>query len=593
MADDDDIRYMNSLIPQRDPNLEYGSILPFAVDRTTDETYFAYPEFVRDLVSVFEIPARVARGEIQDMNELQRAAADVALNYTPAGGLAGIATGTRGLAMGAAKLNDPPMYQSTVRDALDRISQEKGTGQQMRAMLEKAGAKPREIEESGLSSLLKNPKVTKSEIAEAIPQNISEDIYQDTRFVELDEQIERLKYNLEMDGLESDPYVIDEIAQGTRLSSVEDLTPRQLQLAELQKEFDTYDYTEQMLRPNDTKPSVYRQPQYTLEGGNKYREIVIKADPQEPITLPPTFKEVLPRIMNYSQDDLNDALNYTSGHFPETTNNLAHIRMDNRTTAGGKNTVFVQEIQSDLHQQGRKYGYLTSDKIAKTLDEIESQSQTLKDLEKTYDEALLRGLDNPTDKNVTEVKALENSIRLTKTNIAKNFSAIGGQYGGTEALPDLPLKKNWYETAFRRALKDAIDSGADSLTWTPGEVHMKRYPGEAKRDAGLQKFYDQTLVKYANKLGKKYGTKVEKDKLEIDEAMLSELEQITLWEDMVGMAPEDLAAITEGLRAKTQEVWSLPITAEMMKDLGGKPVSTYKRGGSVVERSNKHEPKAI
>jgi len=54
-----------------------------------------------------------------------------------------------------------------------------------------------------------------------------------------------------------------------------------------------------------------------------------------------------------------------------------------------------------------------------------------------------------------------------------------------------------------------------------------------------------------------------------------------------------LAAITEGLRAKTQEVWSLPITAEMMKDLGGKPVSTYKRGGSVVERSNKHEPKAI
>lgn len=94
---------MNSLIPDRDPNLEYGSILPFAVDRTTDETYFAYPEFVRDLVSVFETPARVARGEIQDMDELRRAAADVALNYTPAGGLAGIATGTRGLAMGAAR----------------------------------------------------------------------------------------------------------------------------------------------------------------------------------------------------------------------------------------------------------------------------------------------------------------------------------------------------------------------------------------------------------------------------------------------------------------------------------------------------------
>jgi len=106
VADDDDIRYMNSLIPQRDPNLEYMSILPFAVDKTTDKTYFAYPEFVRDLISIGETPARVARGEIQDMDELRRAAADLALTYTPAGGLAGIATGTRGLAMGAAKVGE-------------------------------------------------------------------------------------------------------------------------------------------------------------------------------------------------------------------------------------------------------------------------------------------------------------------------------------------------------------------------------------------------------------------------------------------------------------------------------------------------------
>jgi hypothetical protein len=113
MADDDNIRYINSLIPDRDPNLEYGSILPFAVDRTTDETYFAYPEFVRDLVSVFETPARVARGEIQDMDELRQAAADLALTYTPAGGLAGIATGTRGLAMGAARSEKPVIDKFT------------------------------------------------------------------------------------------------------------------------------------------------------------------------------------------------------------------------------------------------------------------------------------------------------------------------------------------------------------------------------------------------------------------------------------------------------------------------------------------------
>lgn len=492
-----------------------------------------------------------------------------------------------------------PMYQSTVRDALDRISQETGTGQQMRAMLEKAGAKPREIEESGLSSLLKNPKVTKSEIAEAIPQNISEDIYQDARYVEVDEQIERLRNSLMNEGVENDPYLL-------QLKNPDDLTPDQRELASLQQEFDRItpdEYDQQVL--GVTGPTNYREPEYTIRGGKNYREVVIKADPQKVSITSPTAQEVIPRIIDESANEYNvrqvnrdnplmpEVTPRYGEHFHDTPNNVAHIRMDDRTTASGKNTVFVQEIQSDIHQLGRKAGYVTRDDVEKELGLIEEYSQKLKEMEKSIDKELLSALDEPLWKR-GDIEADTNQklryIRMLRSEIMGRYNNIGNI---SRLMPDLPLKKNWYETSFRRALKDAIDSGADSLTWAPGQIHIDRYPGDPKRDAGLRKFYDQTLVKYANKLGKKYGTKVEEDALDIDKVKLSEAEELDIMEAQNEMSREDFQAMLRNLDRMTQKVWSLPITAEMREALGGKPVSTYKRGGSVVERSNKHEPKAI
>jgi hypothetical protein len=45
---------------------------------------------------------------------------------------------------------------------------------------------------------------------------------------------------------------------------------------------------------------------------------------------------------------------YRSPHFDEP-NVLAHVRLDDRTI-DGKRTLFVEEVQSDWHQEGRKRG---------------------------------------------------------------------------------------------------------------------------------------------------------------------------------------------------------------------------------------------
>jgi len=52
------------LLPEKDPNLEYGDILPLAVNRQTDEVSLAWPGLIRDLVRGVEAPKRVLHGEV-------------------------------------------------------------------------------------------------------------------------------------------------------------------------------------------------------------------------------------------------------------------------------------------------------------------------------------------------------------------------------------------------------------------------------------------------------------------------------------------------------------------------------------------------
>jgi len=40
-------------------------------------------------------------------------------------------------------------------------------------------------------------------------------------------------------------------------------------------------------------------------------------------------------------------------------NVVAHLRVSDRTDADGKKVLFIEELQSDWHQQGRQFGYAT------------------------------------------------------------------------------------------------------------------------------------------------------------------------------------------------------------------------------------------
>jgi hypothetical protein len=126
---------------------------------------------------------------------------------------------------------------------------------------------------------------------------------------------------------------------------------------------------------------------------------------------------------------------YTSSHFPDTPNYVAHARLNERADAAGKPGLFLEEIQSDRHQAGREKGYV--DAAIRNEQEALLAKQTLSDGD------LAR---------IEEIKAM-----------------------GQGDIPDAPFRKDWPMQMFKRALADAVGSGKEWIGWTTGETQAGRY----------------------------------------------------------------------------------------------------------------------
>ncbi len=128
---------------------------------------------------------------------------------------------------------------------------------------------------------------------------------------------------------------------------------------------------------NDTKFG-----QWKLPGGEDYREIVF-------------------RLPNEGAQGIGRPGNFRGSHFDslvsddrEMDNIFAHIRITIRNTPDGKRVLFVDEIQSDLHQRGRTEGYSGVVDQAR----VKEAEKKLADAEGTYEkisEKLIAKLQQP------------------------------------------------------------------------------------------------------------------------------------------------------------------------------------------------------
>mgnify|MGYP002621959286 FL=1 len=236
--------------------------------------------------------------------------------------------------------------------------------------------------------------------------------------------------------------------------------------------------------------------QYTLPGGENYREVLLRL-PESERPVAPWVAQENPRfpgdfeierrategsaatgetIGGYRSLEeaqaaaakrnasnvktTNNPNDFRSSHFDQP-NILAHVRFNERTDAQGRRTLFIEEVQSDWHQRGREHGY----KGGADIQAIEAKLRDAGIAQSVID--LLKRQDNgvPPD---AYVKILDTLTHQELTRLRAET--------GTQLAPNAPFKNNaWASLAMKRMIRWASENGFDQIAWTRGEHQISRF----------------------------------------------------------------------------------------------------------------------
>lgn len=303
---------------------------------------------------------------------------------------------------------------------------------------------------------------------------------------------------------------------------------------------------------------------YQLPGGKNYREVLLQT---------PHFSEMdQNRLMELEADrrrspqpkfwgmdtgankELADlekrkasmGEQYHTSHWEGHPNVIAHMRMSDRTGPNKEKLLHIEEIQSDLHQEGRKKGY-----------RVNGESMPPEKAKRMTDKIMERF----------------NAGELTTTQRNELLEKLDAAIENNNKVPDMPFKKNWHELAIKHALHHAAKHGYHGVVITPGQEQAERYPRrdeseKVAQEKGMKGFYDKIVPDYLNNIGKKYGVKTQLHAYPIE----------TGREQMI---PDNagLGMIRSG-NSEYAQAHHFPITEPMRQQiLQGQPM--YKQGGII------------
>tara|TARA_R100001443_G_scaffold29973_4_gene43426 strand:- start:2433 stop:5408 length:2976 start_codon:yes stop_codon:yes gene_type:complete len=373
-------------------------------------------------------------------------------------------------------------FYSNVVNAIQKIDiPEKGINseQLLNTIKNQPGVKQSEIDDMGLETFLaENPIVTKTQIDEFVEKKALTNKVNTKILGEKTDENNRLAYpDDQMDipeplkGLEDidDAKIILDNDEGlfTRFNDWVDDTFEQdfitrrnndelseVETDSLIREFLRVEYNINTFNP--TSKTFFGK--HTLPGGKDYTELLISSN-------------------GTAQVYRGDSHFSKTGSIPSGENLLAHVRFNTRTI-NGKKTLFIEELQSDLHQAGRKEGYVGGQT------DLQKKHQELIEKMDKFDDV------NKSPTNTEYMKLYDEFQEVAKSLDIENRNTV-------KKVPNAPFKKNWHELAMKRIIKYAIDNDFEAISFTPSSVQIERYD--------LSKHIDQLF--YNEKTGSIHGYK--------------------------------------------------------------------------------------
>ena len=371
---------------------------------------------------------------------------------------------------------DSPPFVSQLRNV---VADEKMFPPSMKApsvinTLMKYGVKAAEIQDTGLATFLADkPRVTREQLLDFIDMNMVR-VEEKIRTDDASDQVEELDFSEPQPDDETGEYPEDPewFAQGMSATYVItpwkngkynlEVTDRD-DLGSTPYSSATGSVAELIRHANEVEREAARtvgnvkfEGEVLLGAGKNYRELLIM--------LPRPKLANFPSRAAYDAAISNARPPFNSTHWDED-DVLAHIRFDERVDAAGKQTLFIEEVQSDWHLQGRRNGYIPK-KI-----ELPDTSRWTAITEKhnqSTDQRDVRVL----DENGAFI-GLRSGTRASDAEIIADFARR--ESTPTHGVPDAPFKDTWWELTMKRAIRWAAEHGHDSISWTTGEQQQDRY----------------------------------------------------------------------------------------------------------------------
>lgn len=278
-------------------------------------------------------------------------------------------------------------------------------------------------------------------------------------------------------------YYVDGYGETSKLETVENLYTRSAQEAfdrwvedggGVEEMADFYDINQDEFTLFDSEYDEGQETkyhQYQLPGeAENYRELLI--------TMPSKvnekrLQELIQKKRNrtitkaeekeFNELDKKVAKDFQSSHWDEP-NILVHLRMNERTDTEGNKVLFLEEVQSDWGQEGKKKGFIQP-RVKPIISKVREDQNIWVVY---YEDGSFVDVSKSDAKNMSEAMsyATKNYNELTK------YKSVDGK---VQPAPFITDTNAWVKLGLKYALKQAVESGATKIAWTTGEQQNERY----------------------------------------------------------------------------------------------------------------------
>jgi len=420
-----------------------------------------------------------------------------------------------------------PIFTSPAKKAVSEVTKDALPAQQWAKQLEGRGVKKDELEWTGLGDFLKGRKgnITKTEMDEFIESNqiqvqevLKGTASESEKGAMFDKHLKELEVELRgmneedlvsylsnnademgMDSMVLDNIEIETALGGSRRATGVDKEEVIDEILNLQHSYYQEVPDEALMELGvdlGETAAKFDDPRWKLPGGDNYREVLLtlpntrleKAGKElaefeaqfKSKPIPDEFKAEHERLRAAigNQKSPYESGSFTGGHYEEP-NVLAHIRFNERVDPDGKKVLFIEEIQSDWAQKGRKEGFQNDFELQKEFNKLQEEIPKMDEqLGEITDRQRLALGAGEKDKAAEIMKEYDELGLIFDKKIAREEEVKALLREGGNGIPRGPFLEDtnqWANLSLKRMIRWAADNNFDSIGWTTGKQQAARY----------------------------------------------------------------------------------------------------------------------